>query len=359
METTNQIGTNGNTFGNTTNSTTPAPVPEIKWADHLTKAITPVSSLSGINLPPREPIIGSWFKQGDLGFICGERGIGKTWLGLLMARKCAEGVPMSTSPEWHVHRQCRVLYVDGEMPFDDIRERNAALSASGAQGLFLPPSRGSLPSHWPNIKSHRPALQTAILQRCRSEKIDILFLDNQSCLFLDLRENDADAWDAVLPWLLELRRNRIAVVIIAHAGRNGVMRGSSRREDAAFWIIDLSEAENTGELQRGAKFITQFLKNRNVSENECPPVQWTFFKPVGDPKARVSWEKRTAMQLFRRSVEDGYVKATDIARQLGISRFKVSRFATQAIKEGWLKKNGRTYAMIPTNPMVRLSDASR
>jgi hypothetical protein len=38
-------------------------------------------------------------------------------------------------------------------------------------------------------------------------------------------------------------------------------------------------------------------------------------------------------------IEDGYVKATDIAKQLGISRFKVSRFAAMAIKEGWLKKN--------------------
>lgn len=131
------------------------------------------------------------------------------------------------------------------------------------------------------------------------------------------------------------------------------MRGSSRREDAAFWIIDLSEAHDANELQHGTKFVTRFLKNRNVGENECPPLQWSFFKPPGDQKVRVSWEKLSTMQLLRQCVEDGTVRASDIAKQLAISRFKVSRLAAQAIKEGWLKKNGRNYAITTPNPMDR------
>jgi putative DNA primase/helicase len=354
MTTTIENGADGIALAEQTNKMTPAAGQEVKWAEHLSKAITPVSSLSGIKLPPREPIIGSWFKQGDLGFLCGERGIGKTWLGMLLARKCAEGGGIGSNlPEWQVHRQCRVLYVDGEMPLDAIRERNAALTAGGASGLSFLQHEALFHLTGQTLNLTDPALQKAILERCRLEKIDILFLDNQSCLFLGLRENDASAWDAVLPWLLELRRNRIAVVIIAHAGRNGAMRGSSRREDSAFWIIDLSEAEDSGEMQQGTRFVTQFLKNRNTTENECPPLKWTFVQPPNDPKVQVSWEKITTLQLFRQCVENGYVKATDIAKQLGISRFKVSRFAARAIKEGWLKKTGRNYAITPPDPMAR------
>jgi AAA domain len=355
MTTTIENRPDGNASGNQTNETAslPAPAPGIKWPEHLDKAFTPVSSLNGIKLPPREPIIGSWFKQGDLGFLCGERGIGKTWLGMFMARKCAEGMSMAGLPEWQVHRQCRVLYVDGEMPLDAIRERNTALSASGAPGLFFLHHEALFHLTGQTLNLTDPGLQTAILQRCRLEKIDVLFLDNQSCLFLGLRENDASAWDAVLPWLLELRRNRIAVVIIVHAGRNGLMRGSSRREDAAFWIIDLSEPENGGDVQHGTKFVTRFLKNRNISDNECPPLEWTFLEMPNDPKVQVSWERITTMQLFRQCVENGYLKVADIAKQLGISRFKVSRFATQAMKEGWLRKNGRCYAVTTPDPMAR------
>ncbi len=40
----------------------------------------------------------------------------------------------------------------------------------------------------------------------------------------------------MLPWLLDLRRRKIAVVIVHHAGRSGEMRGTSKREDNVFWI---------------------------------------------------------------------------------------------------------------------------
>jgi hypothetical protein len=121
--------------------------------------------------------------------------------------------------------------------------------------------------------------------------------------------------------------------------------------------MDLSESENAGEIQHGTKFVAQFLKNRNVSESKCPPLEWTFAKPPGDPKVHVSWVRITTMQLFRQCVEGGLTKAMDIAKRLGISRFKVSRFAAQAVKEGWLKKEGRKYCM--TTAMERYLNESR
>jgi hypothetical protein len=51
-----------------------------------------------------------------------------------------------------------------------------------------------------------------------------------------MRENEADSWELVNNWLLDLRRRKIAVVIIHHAGRSGEMRGTSKREDNVFLI---------------------------------------------------------------------------------------------------------------------------
>ena len=75
-----------------------------EWLEHLAKATCPSSGLAQLTVPPREPILGDWFKQGDLGFIFGARGLGKTWLAMLIARRCAEG---GTVGDWKVHHLVR------------------------------------------------------------------------------------------------------------------------------------------------------------------------------------------------------------------------------------------------------------
>ncbi|HKW28242.1 MAG TPA: AAA family ATPase [Verrucomicrobiae bacterium] len=298
--------------------------------------------LAHVAVPPREPIVGEWFKQGDLGFIYGARGLGKTWLAMLLARRCVEGGSVA---DWNVHKPRRVLYVDGEMPLDGIRERDAALSTTPADGMFYLQHEALFHLTGEVLNFTNPTAQAAILEKCQRDGIEILILDNLSCLFTGIKENDADAWERVLPWLLDLRRNRIAVVFIAHAGRNGFMRGTSRREDAAFWILHLTEAQNAGEVQTGAKFVARFAKNRNATETDCPPLEWHFYLPKGEARARVSWKKLSTLEVFRQWVESGLTKASEIAEEMQISTGQVSKLAKKGITAGWLKKDGREYAL--------------
>jgi hypothetical protein len=322
-----------------------------KWSSHLDKVIRQPSGFGGITVPPREPIMGKWFKQGDLGFIYGPRGLGKTWLGMFLGRRCAEGPgSMGALAEWNVTAQRRVLYVDGEMTLDEIRDRDNVLSIGPAPGMFYLQHEALFHLTGEVLNLADPVTQSAVLDKCKRDRIDIIILDNQSCLFPGLSENAADAWDQVLPWLLELRRNRIAVIIIAHAGRNGLMRGTSRREDAAFWIINLSEPKDPIENQSGAGFVARFVKNRNATEAECPTLEWTFLKPPGNPKMQVTWKKLTPSQQFRQCVEDGMTVGAQIAKHLNLTPGRVSQLAGKAIKEGWLRKDGRHYAIKRPGP---------
>lgn len=313
-----------------------------EWLDHLAKGICSSSRLAQLAVPPREPVLGDWFKQGDLGFIYGKRGLGKTWLALHMARKCAEGGCVA---DWKAHKPRRVLYVDGEMPLDGIRERDAALCGAMVEGMFYLQHEALFHLTGKVLNLTHASIQTALLEICQRDVIEIVFLDNLSCLFSGVKENDADAWELILPWLLDLRRNKIAVVFIAHAGRNGFMRGTSRREDAAFWMIELTEANEAGEVQNGARFVARFVKNRNSTETECPPLEWNFNKSKSETSARISWKKLSTLQMFRQWIEDGLTGASDIAAEMGLSKGQVSKLAKRAMTDGWLKKKGRDYAL--------------
>jgi len=82
-----------------------------------------------------------------------------------------------------------------------------------------------------------PCCQRVLSELCITKNVKLMILDNLSCLFSGLPENDSDAWEKVLSWLLDLRRRRIAVLIVHHSSKAGTMRGTYRREDAAFWVI--------------------------------------------------------------------------------------------------------------------------
>ena len=284
-------------------------------------------------------------KQGDLGFIYGPRGLGKTWLGLHIARKIAEGGSVAN---WPVNKPRRVLYVDGEMPFDEIRQRDAALAGAETDGLLYLHHEALFHFTGGVLNLAMPVVQEALTELCITKQLEVLVLDNLSCLFTGINENDADAWERVLPWLLSLRRHRIAVVFVAHAGRNGLMRGTSRREDAAFWIIRLDATKDLTDdaQQQGARFIARFVKNRNATDDGCPSLEWHFKKPGEDGRITATWKKVSVLEILRQCVEDGLTTATDIAVEMEISKGQASKLAARAIREGWLMKDGRDYALV-------------
>ena len=75
----------------------------------------------------------------------------------------------------------------------------------------------------------------------------------------------SDAWVPMQNWLLQLRRQGVAVLLIHHAGTNGRQRGTSRREDALDTVIALRRPDDYSPEQ-GARFEVHFEKLRNRAE---------------------------------------------------------------------------------------------
>ncbi len=202
--------------------------------------------------------------------------MGKTWLALTIAQALSTGGKLG---DWQARAPVKVLYVDGEMPPDLMRNRCAGM-----------------------------------------------------------RENEADSWELVNPWLLELRRRKIAVVIVHHAGRSGEMRGTSKREDNVFWIIALDDTKKNADDKRGARFISRFTKPSRNTQQEVPTYEWHLVIDEASGIVTISHKQAQTADVFRRLIEDGVTECNQIAQEMKVSSATVSRFAKKAIDAGWLRK---------------------
>jgi len=316
--------------------------PAQTWRDALKKSMVGPDELRSMALEPRQQLLGDWLCEGDLGFIYAPRGVGKTWLALLIARAVSEGG--SVGGCWKAPAAAKVLYVDGEMPPDLIRERDMGIERGRGNILFLNHEilferSGEV------INITKPEIQKALIDECEEAGIKLLVLDNLSTLASGMKENDADAWEMVNNWLLDFRRRRIAVILVHHAGRNGEMRGTSKREDAAFWVIALEDAKRHTDDKSGARFKSRFTKPSRNTPDEIPPCEWCIRTDHNSGEVHVTQAPARSGDQFRRLITEGVVDCGQLADELGVSPATVSRMAHKAIREGWLKKKGKEYAL--------------
>lgn len=189
-----------------------------------------------LDFKPKPPIIGDWLLEGDIGFVFAKRGVGKTWFGMDLAKSIATSE--SFGP-WETHGSRRVLYVDGEVSAAGVQQRNNALSIDSTNFVHLNHEL-LFEMEQKTMDIADPEQQRAFLLLCNLHGIKVVILDNLSCLAPMCDENNGVDWSSqLLNWVLAMRRNGITLIFIQHAGRSGEMRGHSRREDPANWIIRL------------------------------------------------------------------------------------------------------------------------
>ena len=301
-------------------------------------ALVSTAELVGMELTPREFALRPFLKAGDLGFIYAKRGDGKTWLAMLIAKAIATA---TKAGPWTADKPLCVLYIDGEMPAEESKRRILALGGAGENLLWIH-HEIYFERTGKTLNLADAATQQELTALLLARGVRVLLLDNLSCLFSGVKENDADSWELVLPWLLQLRRLKIAVVIVAHAGRNGLMRGTSRREDAAFWCLKLERNDGDDPLFRGLRFTSLFTKNRNALEDDCPPMEWTITSQ-DNGAATVTAKPISGVDLLVSWVQAGLDSATDIAAEMGISKGQVSKLAKKAERLGLIVIEGRFY----------------
>lgn len=313
----------------------------------LASCLISAAQLDKLTIPKRKRLLGKWLCEGDLGYIFAPRGVGKTWLAMAVPAAISQMIPLG---QWEAgEAEAQVLYVDGEMPLELTQYRSRGLGKGSGDVAYLHHETlfeklgASLNI---GLAAHREAITELLL----SGGFKLLILDNLSALASGIVENRGEDYEPIASWLLELRRRKITVIVVHHAGRNGLMRGHTKREDACSWIIELKDLK--GEGDSGAKFVSHFAKpSRNTAE-AMPDLLWHFTTDTGgttsihcEPSAATEYE------AFIQHVLDGIERVTDIAERMGKPRGTISKWATKAASLGRIKKDGR--ALLPPNALSK------
>jgi putative DNA primase/helicase len=284
-----------------------------------------------LSVPPRLMLLDPILPERSLGMLYAPRGVGKTLLGLSIGLAVASGTPLL---RWSAPRKRRVLYVDGEMPLVSLQERLRMLSVGFGSEI---PNHGFqvlAADHTDSGISLGNEEGQGLLDPLLNS-VDLLILDNLSTLVTTGSENASDGWVPIQNWLLRLRRQGVAVLLIHHAGTNGRQRGTSRREDALDTVIALRRPEDYSPEQ-GARFEIHLEKLRNwVDGNAAIP----FEARIETADEGIRWSAadlmpprlKQAASLF----SDGHT-VRQVAALLGISASEAGRLRLRAVDAGLL-----------------------
>lgn len=319
---------------------------------NLAACLVHAKELEAMQLPPRLHLLDQWLCEGDLGFIFAPRGVGKTWLGMSLPAAISKGAGLG---HWTAGKQpIRVLYVDGEMPLELSQNRSRGMKVSEGDVTYL---------HHELIFGHLntclniglPDHREAITQLLVEKGFRLLVLDNLSSLASGVAENKGDDYEPIAQWLLELRRRKITVIVIHHAGRNGSMRGHSKREDACSWIIELRDAKSDNEP--GAKFVTHFAKCSRNTGDPMPDLLWHFTtSESGDVAIHCETAQASEYEEFIQHVVNGTEKQSIIVQLMGKPKSTISKWTDKALNEGRISGTSKKL-LPPPKSNLRIRDA--
>jgi putative DNA primase/helicase len=293
--------------------------------------------IGSLILKPRVPLLGDWLCEGDYGIIFGPRGVAKTWFSLMIANAIATA---GTIGEWEADTIKKVLFIDGEMPADMIRDR--LLGFGGSKNITLLNHEILFERTQSVINVTDIHQQNALLQLCILEQFKLLILDNLSVCAFGIKENDSFEWEQLHRWLLQFRRHGIAVILLHHAGKTGQIRGTTKREDAAAWVISLTDAKERSEDKRGSRFISYFAKQSRNCMN-TPAYEWHVV--LEDGRVDINWKLAQGADILLQCIKEGVSECAMIAGEMGVSPATVCRLAKKLQNEGKIEIRGRKYVL--------------
>jgi hypothetical protein len=280
-----------------------------------------LGDLLAADYPPREWLLKDLFQVRDLGMVHAFRGVGKSRFvhGLAVAVASGGGFLRYRAPQPR-----GVLLVDGELPREDLQKMLAQAVAASDRTPTKPLRVLSADLSGAPLRS----LATEAGRRqvgAYLDGISLVILDSISTLCPGSGpENDAESWEEMQVWLLDLRRCGITVLLVHHDGKGGNQRGTSKREDVLSQVVQLRRPKEYRSSE-GARFEVHLTKSRGVIGDAAEPFETQL---VAGPDGAVTWTWRPLEDVVATqalALADEGLSQRDIAQELGIGLGTVNR----------------------------------
>ena len=284
----------------------------------------PAAELMVANLPEREPILDPILATKSLVLLYGPRGLGKTFVALGIAWAAASG---GSFLNWRAHRPHRVVYVDGEMAAVDMKARLALLGSAPETLDFMlsDMQRASTP----DIGTYRGQMR---LMDAWGDP-ELVVLDNLSSLAGFT--GDPDRWRELQHFLTYQRRLGRAVLMVHHANKKGLQRGTNRREDVLDIVIALRRPLDYAQRE-GARFEIHFDKTRGLHGDAVEPIEAQLETDMlGVARWRWGPVQERLLNRVAALLNEG-LSAPKMADRLGIGRSYAYRLRDRALEKGLL-----------------------
>lgn len=293
-----------------------------------------------LDVTPKRTILNPWLSEQSISLMSGWRGSGKTWSALSLLDSITRGKAFGP---WGCEMSVPCLFLDGEMPVQDIQERLNELGSDSDRKnpLYIYSDAyanlfGLPRAHLAN-ESWRSSMKRILITR----KIKLWVIDNLASLAGGLDENSKKDWDPINQWLLELRFAGISTIMLHHTNKDDGQRGTSGREDNLDISIILKRPSDYVP-EDGCRFICHFTKAR-VKTSDLQLIADTEFKLIQNETGQSVWTWKNVKQETSRQVlkmiDEGFEQKA-IGETLNISPGRVSQIKKQAIADGYISKKG-------------------
>jgi RecA-family ATPase len=293
-----------------------------------------LGELLKLDIPERQCLLNPWLREHESCLLYAATGVGKSLFALSAALAVAGNGsflkwrpdPKPDGTDW------RVLYVDGEQHIGDIQERARLLmeavpdiSRTKAQSnlQFLARQQQDPTVDFPEITdANQGGGQERILEKVLDGKFNLLILDNFSTLGIVEDENDASSFNAIQSFLLRLKTENVATILVHHTGKSGeTYRGSTKL--AATFEIMLHLKRYAGDVKQRGRIDTE-AADYGQAHFELEWHKLRSQRAVGKVVAKLTTRERQGLQVaywdFERSLDRLY--AVKEALEAGLFRSK-------------------------------------
>lgn len=333
--TTKSRTTNGGQSGRRPSSNTPNKPPVQKPVKG--PRIRPLGDLlNDPSIQPRQQLCGPWLLERGRSMVFAPTGVGKSLFALGVAAAVAGG---GSFGHWQAPAPRKVLIIDGEMDPADLKGRLQLIVDAATGGdrqsvinnisIYARHDQPTGAPSFPDFGDEK--CRQHILECIRSERPDLVILDNVSTLVTVADANASEAWDPFLQMLQCIGETGAAVLVVHHANKGGeTYHGSSKIPVIFDSLLRLRPTGNIGGTG-GASFKLDFTKLRMQSPDAGQVFTAKFeggawhWDTLVDPEVA---------DLVRRILDGEFESQKDAAEALGVTPVEVTRRLNKAYEAG-------------------------